>query len=601
MEEILKDLIKTTLEKGPQNKQFYSNLSITKPIHDHAEIQLGLRDAVEFLKSKFHHEHGFQSKLYTNRNCAIKCEQVNGVLRLPENVVEIYSSILALDLLFYERDNENLVVPSFQEIICNFSADIQDSLHSLIVPSFGISTFNLFKHFQETSPVPSSPVPLDETGPLEFDSGNDSPISMNCSSLQNNNSVDEIADLFHEFPNDINTTALALHVLLHQGIIQGKPVESILGWIISNVFNFSSQMSDNATAASDEETENSNPLEFPTFISKQGNNDPVGVANVLNLMYLLDISHEVFLNSAEEFLVLTLKNLLTTINAQETSESSVGAFNSLGNTQKIISSGDNGQKHYRTENEAKEDQQQSTFVLQHHSPDSLLYFLSRTLAIPTIHNTNSAHGRRPYINQLKSLLVKLLEARLGTTMSTCDLAMRILAGAYLGLMTTSPNNTSNLASCSSSAIRSNSRYQREMLQVQQNELYCSTSPLLCDTTKILRINNLLQKEFELLVSLQNDVDGFWPADSVVQVGFCDTGGFDNNDVENDALDRETEIETVGYLGGKELATLFAMKAISVFLSQKKGQCLYEDEVGWGDVDSSNNYEDQADSNVHQLY
>jgi len=618
MEEILQELIRSTQEKGPSNKQFYSNLSITKPIHDHVEIHQRLEDAVSSLKSRFKSTQGFQSQLYTSRNCAIESTRVDNFFKIPACTGEVLTSVLVLDLLFNHVENERFILPSFQEIICNFPPEVLDELHDFIVPSCGISTFNLFKQFhQGITPTPSPPPNLHNNllSREDFDSGNDSPTFFQTQE----DSSDNVTCIVDNIPDDINTSMLALFVLLHQGILQVKPVESVLQWIISNVFNYeegnvNQEVPQNSEILSEEHSSLSiTSFKFPVFIHGQQKSsifDAVGVANLLNLLYHLDFSHELLLNEAEEFLLKTLNDTLTSLDvmcsedikstsslnslaAAETSQK-VESVNSLGNTRDMISShNDDEEKQCNGESH----QHQPEFILQHHSPDSLLYFLSRALAMT---NNTSSNCRRPYIKQMKSLLLDLLDARLGTTMNTCDLAMRILAGVYLGVVEVQ-NNAANL----NSTIN------------MPNERHCSSprSSSSSSTAKSFRMNNLLQKEFELLVSLQNDIDGSWPADSIVQVGIAGKQTNDFNSIRNDSIGvqnvfpgngtmncaEETADEVIAYLGGKELATTFAVKAISVFMSWKKGAFVSDSGDFWDTRKTENINVFGNDAELHHLY
>lgn len=617
MDEILKELIRSTQERGPLNKQFYSNLSITKPIHDHVEIHQRLEDAITYLQSRFKSGQGFQSNLYTSRNCAIESTRVDSFFKIPAFTGEVLTSVLVLDLLFNHVENERFILPSFQEIICNFPPEILDELHDFIVPSCGISTFNLFKQFQQaTTPTPSPPPNLHNNLLCreDFDSGNDSPTSFQTQE----GSSENVTCLVDNIPDDINTSMLALYVLLHQGILQTKPVESVLQWIISNVLNYEEGNVNQEVAEKSEILQEEHKslsvtsFKFPVFIHGHPKNlafDAVGVANLLSLLYHLDFSHELLLNAAEEFLVKTLNDTLTSLdvmcsggipstsslNSLAASEK-VESVNSLGNTRDMISSPTDDEEEKQCNGEAN--QHQPEYILQHHSPDSLLYFLSRALA--NTNNTNS-NCRRPYIRQMKSLLQDLLDARLGTTMNTCDLAMRILAGVYLGVVEVQ-NNAANL----NSTIN------------MPNERHCSSprSSSSCSTAKSLRMNNLLQKEFELLVSLQNDIDGSWPADSIVQMGMngnqtndCNNRNNESISVENNVFPADgtmncaeyTDDDIIAYLGGKELATIFAVKAISVFMSWKKGAFVSDTGDFWDSGKPENTDVFGADAELHQLY
>lgn len=549
MQEILQELMKTTLEKGPQNKQFYSNLSITKSIHDHSEIQSRLSQATGFLKSCFTSAECFQSCLYINRNCAIKLSSVLSNTTFPP---EILTSVLTLELLFNTSSDNDKILSQFQEVI-RLSPDIQDQLLDFIVPSCGISTFNLFK--ETKSPVV----------PEDADSGHDSPITMQP--LSHNPSPPL---LLSNFPDDVNTTVLSLSVLLQQGLLERKPVESVVRWIISNVFSFCDNHEDVMVS-------------FPTLISTQSapsdtefclngalNSDPVAITNFLCLMYNLDIRHEALLTCLEKHLVTTLKNAITT--AQEIV---------LGNTAQVVSSDNQymqqekggkkvNNKNYNDEAENEEEVLPAAFKLHHHSPDSLLYFLSRALTTTSNLWRSRSSG---FISELQWLLVDLLDARLGSTVDACDVAMRILAGVNLEVVI--------------GKVENNQR--KDNLEMRKYYTkYISTE-------KLLRINNLLRKEFELLLRMQNDNDGSWPADAILQIGlpvhdkqeYCGVGA-----------DKGYQM-MVGYLGGKEVATIFAIKAITAYLSVKKEVGNVGEEMT--EIVSTCESDEREGLQVHHLY
>ncbi|CAL8110036.1 unnamed protein product [Orchesella dallaii] len=603
-------LIKTTLEKGPQNKQFYSNLSITKPIHDNLEIQSGLGEGLSYLHSCFDPSNGFQSSLYTSRNCAIGCEKVYPNFSFgssSSNFKETLTSVLALDLLFNPHDDQ-LITHEFQEAISSTLRDIQEVLQDFIVPSLGLSTFNIFKESQSPTPDVVLEDPRNSsTDPEDFDSGNDSP----SPTLMTRSQKDSSHFLPENFPDDINTTALTLSVLLHQGLLKPKPVESVLRCLISNSFTISKCQ----TSSQEESKESSSSEEnltlkmFPSLEEhEQGSSvsDPVAVANFLHLMYLLDISHEALLQTCEEFLLVTLKEMIasskltsaSTSSQQSSSSSTLGNTNAQKQNMTMILSSDNEQNLKQTTEqcfaettqteamgelpESESSSSPTFYSLLHHSPDSLLYFLSRSLAITKC--CSSSRSRVAH-QHFKMLLLQLLDIRLGATVDGCDLAMRILAGIYLGVL----NNKGDALSGDGCK--------------QDNEQRLSMQSL--------RMSNLLQKEFELLVSLQN-MDGSWPPDSIVQIGFYNNGNsfsfkskcggsgdaaapavvIHDEEDENTIIDAEKEI--VGYLGSKELTTLFAVKAISAFVNCKKHGIIEEE-----DEEDSESEKDDVD--VHYLY
>jgi hypothetical protein len=478
MEEILQNLIKSYSENRPRKHEFkfYSNLSVTQPYHQHKEIIRSISKGVSFLEKSFHHLSGFQSSAFTSPECV---ELSNGKANIDNPnfdsgkvKCEQLTNILALDLMGEE----------FMSGV-KISVELLEDLKSFIVPECGISTFNLFRWMEvnadddssesssavsvssnsceqvaaEESFVPFTLRTLTEEEEASHDSGHDSSSSSPLLSIPGEEEEED------SFPDDCNTTSLAVSLLLREGLLDYHPAASITELILSNT------VPDNIIETSSAEVKlvrekglPKHPGVLRTFLDGRGL-DPSTCANALYLYYSadMDLNNEENVEITEIFLVQTLKRLLT-------------LEGTTGMTDEV-------------EGDLQEDD--STLQLHHHSPDALLFFLSRVISI-------SPHAKYLF----EDLLIALLSQRIGLPSNPLDLAMRILAAGELNLLT------------------------------HQNES---------------GMGNCISKDYQALISLQNDEDGSWPEGSLISVKYG------------------TESSKV-FFGGKEISTIFACKALDIY-------------------------------------
>ncbi|OXA50032.1 hypothetical protein Fcan01_14781 [Folsomia candida] len=410
MEEILQNLIKSYSENKvePNKFKFYSNLAVTQPLQQKCEFTRKIEKGIAFLSERILalSGNGLQSHpvlLSEMQSSTDNKESFDSLLNSEtsatptSHLVEQYTSILALDILGDVDPTES------EDESSRLSPKVIKSLINFILPDTGVSTFGIFKPNQNldlllssSSPRPNSATSSSGCSSSEFDMDRaDSSLSdttnVKCDQeeegvvMENDNKADCITD-------DCNTTALALSVLLREGILDIKPTASVTELLLSNVGDFSK--------------DDLHPGVIRTFLNGSETIDAVTCANVLYLYYVLteDISEDVNgssdgvgvslnytenVESTQQFLLQTVENLLKSLNA---------------------------------------DEHDNDFILPfelHHSPDTFLYALSRCTSI-----SNEAR------NRFAEPLISLLERRVGTSPSggPISLAMRILSADCLGLL-----------------------------------------------------------------------------------------------------------------------------------------------------------------------
>jgi len=483
MNEILENLKKSYSETRPktQNFKFYSNLSVTQPYHRHLEIASSISSGLSYLQRSFNSNGGgFYSRPYKNPECTQLCDNPKLNLSHPETREQL-TNILALELLG-------------EELLHNgekFNPEIIESIKNLVIPECGISTFNLFRSnnsglscdfssdSSSSSAVSSkssllsvassspdlfaqgtvtSPYRLGDTSD---DSGQDSPMSLSpiLSIPEEEEEGEEMTDIKNvseamPFPDDCNTSSLAVSLLLREGILDFHPAASITELILSNTFPSTEEFSKKNLTANPMGVSSSGktyPGVIRSFLNCQGI-DPVSCANALYLFYLtdMDLNNEENVESTTNYLVETLRRLLTLEGSFVVSESIEGCGSSIQSKTNEI------------QDAPEEDEEEVQLV--HNSPDALIFFLSRVTSI-------SPHAKEVF----EELLISLLDHRIGLPSGPLDLAMRILAADELNLLTL-------------------------------NEV---------DSSKMIR--NSINKDYEALVALQDDGDGSWPEDSLISI------------------------------------------------------------------------------------
>lgn len=418
MEEILQSLIKSYSENknSDQPKQFklYSNLSTTQPLQRQCDLRRRIENGFAFLNDcvLMSDGHGLQSHPIPNSTTTVQFPQpeidnhaepqFDSLLNseseessIPNYFpFEIYTSILALDAL--ECDTSS---PTMSAL----SPTVIQNLIEFILPETGVGTFSIFKAQSNkkndkknnlSRPNSAATSSGCSSRSEEFDMDATSlHLSDGCDDNQENEAITNLSIMTQSLPlDDCNTTALALSVLLREGILDIKPTASVTELLLSNVGD----------------VHNLRPGVIRTFLGDGDVTDAVTCANVLYLYYILteDVDtegHDIVgswsgmsqnftenVTNTENFLLETLNKLLICDYS----------FNEVTITST-----------------------ESCSYQLHPSPDALLYALSRCTEI-----SNKAK------NLFGEPLTLLLDKRVGSSVSPLRLAMRILSADCLGLL-----------------------------------------------------------------------------------------------------------------------------------------------------------------------